>query len=235
MFLSLIAALSYADGMESEVLSEAKRRVVDQLKLEGPVTANTIARTLGLTTVAVRQHLQGLEDQDLVEAHTQPPQGRGRPAIYWSLTRAADSLFPDGHAELTVGLIEAAREAFGEVGLQRLIEVRAQAQSADYQRKIPRDLPLPERLLRLADQRTAEGYMAEVVETVANDWLLVEHHCPICEAAQQCSGLCAGELRVFRETLGDDVEVERTRHLLKEDDRCVYRVRMRTEEREQRQ
>ncbi len=231
MFISLIEWVGYAGGMETEALSEAKRRVVDQLKRVGPATAGVIAKTLGLTTVAVRQHLQGLEDQEWVEARTQPPQGRGRPSIHWSLTRAADALFPDRHAELTVGLINAAQEAFGEAGLQRLIKVRARDQAADYKRRIPQNLRIQDRLRRLTDQRTAEGYMAELVERDPGEWLLIEHHCPICEAARRCSGLCAAELQVFRETLGEDVEVERTRHLLAEDDRCAYRVRIRNEER----
>jgi predicted ArsR family transcriptional regulator len=54
--------------------------------------------------------------------------------------------------------------------------------------------------------------------------VLVEHHCPICEAAGACPGLCRTELELFREALGDDVTVERTQHLLGGDTRCAYRV-----------
>ncbi len=213
--------------MELETLSGAKRRVIDHLKRSGPAAAGTIARALGLTAVAVRQHLQGLEAQQLVAPQPQAPAGRGRPVVHWSLTDTASSLFPDRHAELTVGLIAAAREAFGQEGLDRLIEVRARDQVAEYRQLMPADLPLADRLERLARQRTAEGYMAEVTRDEAGELLLVEHHCPICEAARQCTGLCASELRVFRDSLGKEVEVERTRHLLKESDRCVYRIRRR--------
>ncbi len=211
--------------MSLEPLSEAKRRMLDHLKHQGPTTAGAIAKVLGLTTVAVRQHLQVLEAQELVQQRTQPPRGRGRPSVHWSLTRASDGLFPDRHAELTVGLIEAAREAFGEAGLDRLIQIRSGNQLREYQRLVPSDRPLAERLQRLADQRTAEGYMAEVVPDGPDAYLLVEHHCPICAAARKCLGLCATELSVFRDTLGEDIEVERVRHLLAEDDRCAYRVR----------
>jgi predicted ArsR family transcriptional regulator len=55
-------------------------------------------------------------------------------------------------------------------------------------------------------------------------WMLVEHHCPVCEAARACTGLCRTELDLFRATLGPDVEVERTQHLLSGDARCAYRV-----------
>ena len=213
--------------MDSEALSEPKRRVVHCLKQSGPTTAGVIASMLGLTAAAVRQHLQRLEIQDLVKPRTQPPKGRGRPSIHWSLTPAAYSLFPDGHAELTVGLIEAVRQAFGEEGLERLIRIRAREQCREYRRRLPVAQPLAERLRCLAVRRTAEGYMAEVVADGPDAFLLIEHHCPICEAVRHCADLCAAELRVFREGLGGDVEVERVRHLLQGGDRCAFRIRPR--------
>ena len=124
-------------------------------------------------------------------------------------------------------MIEAARETFGQEGLDRLIEVRARDQVREYRQRLPQDLPLADRVRRLAEQRTAEGYMAEVVADESGELVLIEHHCPICAAARRCVGLCAAELQVFRQSLGDDVEVERTRHLLDADDRCAYRIRRR--------
>jgi predicted ArsR family transcriptional regulator len=54
--------------------------------------------------------------------------------------------------------------------------------------------------------------------------VLIEHHCPICTAASACQGLCRSELELFRDALGDDVDVQRTQHLMKGDVRCAYRV-----------
>jgi predicted ArsR family transcriptional regulator len=36
--------------------------------------------------------------------------------------------------------------------------------------------------------------------------------------------LCASELELFREVMGDGVRVERTQHLLSGDRRCAYRM-----------
>nr|MBA2325379.1 MarR family transcriptional regulator [Actinomycetota bacterium] len=82
---------------------------------------------------------------------------------------------------------------------------------------------LGRRVGALARRRSAEGYMAEA-QRDGDGWMLVEHHCPVCEAAQACTGLCRTELDLFRATLGPDVEVERTQHLLSGDTRCAYRV-----------
>ncbi len=213
--------------METESLSVAKRRVVNHLKRSGPEAAGNIADELGLTPVAIRQHLQGLEVLGLVEPHRQPPRGRGRPSIHWSLTAAADELFPDHHAKLAVELFEAVRETFGEEGLARLLEVRERRQKESLRGRIHLRAPLGHRLEQLAAHLSAEGFMAELVEE-SDGYLLVEHHCPICEAARTCDALCHSELAIFRHCLGEDVEVERIQHVLDGDDRCVYRIHPRS-------
>lgn len=77
---------------------------------------------------------------------------------------------------------------------------------------------------RLADLRTAEGYVAESVEQPNGDVLLIEHHCPICDAASTCQGFCTAELQLFERALGPDVNVAREQHLLSGDTRCAYRI-----------
>ncbi len=207
-------------------LSEAKRRVVDLLKRRGPATATVLAKVLGLTRMAVHQHLQTLEEQGWVVARSASPKGRGRPAMIWQLSEKGERrLFPDAHAELSTDLIAAARQAFGEDGLQRLIAVRSEQQVTAYRQHLALAEDLEQRVRRLAEQRSREGYMAEAVKDEDGSWLLIEHHCPICEAAKLCVGICAAELSVFRRVLGDHVVVERTRHLLTDDDRCAYRIR----------
>jgi len=211
--------------MSDTRLSPAKRRLVDLLKTHGPITTAELAQRLGLTDVAVRQHLHSLEASGLVGQQRVPPKGRGRPSLRWSLTNNSDGLFPDRHGELTVGLIDALRNAFGPKGLDKVIKARAQRQIEQYGEIIPAgSTSLKARVNALARQRTAEGYMAEVIVERRGSYLLLEHHCPICEAAKCCTGLCGAELEVFQQALGDDVCVERTSHLLSGDDRCVYRI-----------
>ena len=53
---------------------------------------------------------------------------------------------------------------------------------------------------------------------------LIENHCPVCSAARACTGLCANELQVFQDVLGDEVRVAREEHILQGARRCVYRV-----------
>jgi predicted ArsR family transcriptional regulator len=148
----------------------------------------------------------------------------GRPAKLWRLTPAADRFFPDGHAELTLHLLAALRETFGEAGMEKLLAARTAEQIAAYGRRVKPADPLKTRLQALARIRTEEGYMAVVESKDGDGFLLVENHCPVCAAARTCQGLCASELEVFRRVLGPGVTVERSDHILAGARRCAYRV-----------
>ncbi len=193
-------------------LTDAKKRLLDLLKRGGPGQASALARRLRLTDVAVRQHLAALQAAGLVRSRHGSTSGRtpGRPAERWSLTDLGHRVFPDHHAELTVGLICAIRESVGERGLRRIVEVRARDQVNLYQTMMPpAQASLKKRVEALAAHRTREGYMAEVRRERSGTYLLIEHHCPICDAAASCTGLCQAEMDVFRRTLCQDVSIER--------------------------
>ena len=212
----------------SASVSAAKRRLLEELKRTGPVTAGALAERLELTDVAVRQHLTALEESGLVVSGPGPTGGRGRPPTTWSPTERARGEFPDHHAQLSVELIEAMRRALGEDGVRRVVDARAELQVDAYRRRVPgQNTSLRSRVNALARLRTDEGYMAEVVREGPERFLLIEHHCPICEAATSCTGICRAEWDVFRSVLGDDVTVDRVEHLLSGGARCVYRVERR--------
>ncbi|HLY17331.1 MAG TPA: metalloregulator ArsR/SmtB family transcription factor [Bryobacteraceae bacterium] len=203
--------------------SGTRRAIVKLLKADGGMRADQLSDRLGLTAMAVRQHLYSLQREKLVTAEPRPAPV-GRPVKYWKLTRAADRLFPDAYAELSVALIGAMGEAFGAAGLQRVLESRCARQQADYAQRIPPSLSLREKLQRLARIRTEEGYMAELKPAAKGTFLLVENHCPICAAASACQGFCATELGLFQAVLGPEVAIERAEHIVSGDRRCAYRI-----------
>ena len=206
-----------------------RRGLIERLKQDGAQDAGTLAATLGVSAMAVRQHLYALEGEGLV-TFEEEPRPVGRPAKLWRLTPEADRFFPDGHAELTLHLLAALRETFGETGMEKLLAARTAEQIATYGSRVKPTAPLKSRLEALARIRTEEGYMAAVEAGSGGDggdgFLLVENHCPICAAARTCQGLCASELEVFRRVLGPDVTVERSDHILAGARRCAYRVKL---------
>ena len=199
-------------------------RLLHALKSTGPQSAAVIARRLGVTSVAIRQHLAKLQAEGLVAFEDQAA-GVGRPRRRWRLTEKGHGRFPDSHAGLALDLIQSVGRLFGEEGLDRLISAREQASLELYRARLGSG-DLRRRLRRLAALRSEEGYMAEVAAAPDGGFLLSENHCPICVAARACQGLCRSELALFRAVLGPGVEVERTEHILAGARRCAYRIRM---------
>ena len=213
-------------------LSSAKRRIIERLKRADTATAPELAAEFGLTDTAIRQHLEALENAELVERVTAPSSatpassGRGRPPVHWRLAASASSLFADRHSDLTVELIVSIRDALGEEALEAVVRTRAERQLATYRTALDDSASVSDRVHRIAELRSAEGYLAEAVESDGH-MTLVEHHCPIRDAADSCAGLCSAELNLFQKALGPDVTVAREQHLLDGGQRCAYRITLR--------
>jgi predicted ArsR family transcriptional regulator len=208
--------------MNAPIPAKAREKILYFLKTKGPQTAAQIAKRLGVTAMAVRQHLYQLKDEGGV-AYTDERRSVGRPARIWSLTPETAGHFPDSHGELAVGILRAARLAFGDGGMDKLIERRTQDQARLYAERISRKRGLQAKVAELARIRDEEGYMAEWSAEPDGSLLLIENHCPICAAAESCQDLCRGEIALFRQMLG--AEVEREEHILAGHRRCLYRIR----------
>lgn len=203
--------------------TRTRRAIVNLLKQFGPMDASELSSRLGVSAMAVRQHLYALQTERLV-TYEEEARTMGRPAKLWQLAPAADRLFPDGYAELTLSLIQSVTEAFGEAGLERLLEIRTRQQIEDYQMQMTLKNSLQQRLEALAEIRTKEGYMADVELQADGSFLLTENHCPICAAAVACTGLCGKELEVFQSVLGENAVIERTEHIVAGARCCAYQI-----------
>ncbi|PTY37009.1 hypothetical protein BGP77_06920 [Saccharospirillum sp. MSK14-1] len=204
----------------------ARDDILQLLKRSDALTAADVGAATGLTSMGARGHLERMERDGLVHWQ-ETPGGRGRPRRLWRLTRDGHDRFGDRHDRLTVELISQVRHLFGEDGLERLISERENNQRQRYRNAL-NDVGnnAEAKLDALANERSREGYMAEVIATDGG-WELIEHHCPICSAAQDCQNFCRSELSVFRDSLGPDFQVERAEHLLSDGQRCRYAIRRR--------
>src|SRR5437879_2979518 len=113
MWLASASLLLYGARMTKRSSARTKARLVGTreailtlLKQRGPSDSEALASELGISAMAVRQHLYALRQQKLV-SHREEPRPVGRPAKLWFPTPAANRFFPDSHASLTVSLLNA--------------------------------------------------------------------------------------------------------------------------------
>lgn len=199
-----------------------RTRLLNALKCSGPQTAADLAAGLNVTAVAVRQHLDGLLQEEQV-TFDDVKGAVGRPKRVWDLTAQGHREFPDSHSNLVLGLLDGLTDLFGEDGLEKLISHREAQSRHSYSQAMGGADKLSDKITILAGLRNLEGYMAEVAQDEGG-YLLIENNCSICAAATACNGFCQSELRLFRDVLGADTVVTRTEHQLSGDRRCVYRI-----------
>jgi len=202
-----------------------RQRILDLLKLKGPQTSAELASQIGVTAVAVRQHIQALSGSGLLEP-ARLKRGVGRPARCWALTAQAESEFPDDHQRLALDLLEAMGRAPDAEALDSALEQLHQIRVKRYLEAIPPELgSFEKRLARLAELRDDEGHMAEYAAMGEGRWLLTQCHCPIREAAERCEQLCDLEPRLFSAVLGEEVSITRTEHIRAGGQSCTYEIR----------
>jgi predicted ArsR family transcriptional regulator len=202
-------------------VSGIRHDILTCLKRRGPLPADELAEALGVSGVAVRQHLETLEAEGLVAA-TIERRRVGRPRHLFALTDAAADCFPDCYALLATSLLEQIVEQDGACKLTELLEGRRQ-------RLLEQHLPLlvgqdlESRVAALTCLQDQAGYMADMEPRGDGTYRLRQHHCALCRVAHAYPQICQKERELFSELL--DADVSQEEHLLRGDRRCTFLIR----------
>jgi predicted ArsR family transcriptional regulator len=212
--------------MEDASKRGVRNQILHLLKMGGAQTATALAQQLGVSPMAIRQHLQILKAEQWVR-YEEERRPAGRPVKLWQLTDHTASRFPDRHADLMVDVLHSVETLFGPEGIEQVITYRSQQQLQAYDSRL-KEMGIPkdwrQQAIAIAQLRNQEGYMAEIIDQPGGDLLLVENHCPIQAAAQTCPAFCAAEREIFQALLGSAIMVKRVEHLLAGDRRCAYQI-----------
>lgn len=206
-----------------DTLPTTRRAILNLLKRQGPLAANEVAQALGLTPAAVRMQLVRLEDDGLL-AHDDVAGDalrRGRPAHHYTLTSAAEALYPKRYGDLTTELLGYLGGPDGEQ-VDELFERRRQRR-VDEARPRLAHLTFTDQVAALTALLDEDGYLADATEQEDGSWLIVEHNCAILTVAHGFSQACSSELSFIREAL-PGAKVERVAHLMDGAHVCAYRV-----------
>ena len=200
-------------------MSETRMRILQLLKMRAGMTVSELTDALPISQMGIRQHLAVLEAEDLVEYHREK-QKRGRPLHIYRLTDQANTLFPTTYANFAVGLMHEVAKFNGPGFINKVFQERMKSQLQTYQQRL-QGKDLPERVKELTRIRDEEGYMACCDEN-EDDYVLIEHNCPISVIAEEYPYVCEIELGLFRQSLG--AKVVREEHLMQGSHRCCYRI-----------
>ncbi len=201
--------MKYVQPVEKVSVDDSPTRTrVSQTILEnGPSTAADLADQLGLTSAAVRRHLDQLVADGVVEARDQRvtgQRGRGRPAKVFAITDAGRDGFEHAYDELAAGALRYLAETGGDDAVMAFARHRL----VDLEDRYRPLLALAEPAQRprvLADALSRDGFAASVSTTPAGAQIC-QHHCPVAHVAEEFPQMCEAEAEMFSRLLGSHVQ-----------------------------
>ena len=208
-------------------LPAGRRSVLYAVRRRGEATAEQVAEQLRMTVSGARQHLSALARDGLVEATERPAPRprRGRRTLVYSVTPAADSLFPKAYGELTNELLGYVADADPAM-LEQLFATRREHRIANARTRLERKRKLGAKVAELTRILDEDGYLATFEEVSPGVYLVVEQNCAIWAVAQRYGQACTSEIDFIRAVL-PEATVERIQHMVAGERRCAYEVRAR--------
>jgi predicted ArsR family transcriptional regulator len=194
--------------------------VLVHLKSHNEMSVGELCDKLGVTSMAVRRHLSGLQRDGLVECRL-VKQSRGRPTYRYRLTAKAESLFPSGLGSLAYDLLDATFEKSGHKGVMELLTNRNDWLVKKLSPRL-KSLNLKERIAEVAKIFSENGYMTKWETLPDGNYFIYQQHCAVHHLATQYRQLCVLEPKLIEELLG--IKVTRQQYMLKDDPICGYLV-----------
>ena len=206
-------------------LPSTKQNILQELLKKGQATASELAKSLKISSQAIRRHLNELETDSLIE-HQAVQTGMGRPHHYYQLSQQGRSLFPHRYGEFAVSFLDALAETVGKDRVSTVLAKQWQKKAEAYRDRIGQGT-IAQRVNKLVQLRQEEGYMAELHQSNTEnrtEFIFTEYNCAISEVAESYPSVCGHELEMFSAIL-PDCTVERTHWLNQGEHRCGYLIK----------
>lgn len=199
-------------------LQRTRRGILDFLKRRGTATLEELSAALGVVPVTVRNHLNILERDNLV--CYQEVRGKvGRPYFLYSLTPAAEDVFPKCYHTLANRLLDCLEHVASEQGTEGLATHFGKCWAHECKSRLE-GKSRAECIQEVAAIRTEEGACAEI-EEADEGVILRQYNCPCpCSAQRHPEIVCEAELHFLRALLGP--EIQRVSWQIEGDRTCAF-------------
>lgn len=198
------------DDARDEHDAGTRRRVLQIVTADGPVSAAELAATLELSAAGVRRHLAALEHAGQIAPHEAAAgqRGRGRPARRFVVTALGQAALSQRYAEIASDALRFLAVAAGPEAVERFAEQRvAELETRHAATVAAAGDDVGARAQALARALADEGYAASARPVPgASAVQLCQGHCPVQEVAAQFPQLCEAETRAFSRLLGVHVQ-----------------------------
>lgn len=181
-----------------------RKKIILHLKKAEHMTVAELSNVIGITPMAVRQHLMSLEKRGIVH-YTTKKYGIGRPVFQYRLTEKAKDIFPKSYFSLVRDMLEGIEKMDGREKLDTLFRQRKDRMVTEKMRELEAANNADDRVKRFAASIDRDGFMVEMEEDDAS-WRVKQFNCMLSGVAGEYPEACKYELELYREIHGQSVK-----------------------------
>jgi DeoR family suf operon transcriptional repressor len=201
-------------------IEPTKEKIFQALRHQGQMTVSELASAVQITPIAVRHHLAVLQTEGMVEVREER-HGVGRPRQIYKLTPSAMDRNSSRYYQFTNLLLDQLKEHLSPEMVNKLLLEVASSMVGDWKKELD-SLPLPQRVDRLVQLLTQEGFVARVESAGPGRYCLTELACPYSRISLSHPEFCVLDASMISRALG--TAVERTSCIRSGSESCTYSI-----------
>jgi predicted ArsR family transcriptional regulator len=200
-------------------MQSTRQEILEILKEERQATVEDLAQRLELTPMTIRHHLNVLQAQNLVVASKVHRSKKvGRPRLVYTLTEAADDLFPQGYGQLARYLVSEVKETMGEEEAEAILRRVAERVAQEAPPALEGE-GFEERLDVVVAFMHDQGFISRW-EKADDGYVITNVNCPYRHVSQEHNQVCIMDTEILNRLTG--VEPQRLSSMRTGDAACSF-------------
>lgn len=177
--------------------------ILASLKRSDGMPVSDLARELGKSYMGIKQHCLKLTEMGYLEEWRIPREKVvGRPEKLYRLTQKCDELFPTAGAEMSLSILSAVKEIYGESAPEKLLFHHFQKLQDRWIPKVTNGKSMVEKATRLADLRDREGWFSRCHYQAETGFRIEEFHSPLSAIYELYPTAVRMEVKMMEKVLG---------------------------------
>ncbi len=199
----------------------SETRIILALKNGKPLGLGDLSEKIGISRMAVLNHLQRLEAKGIVERRT-VKESVGRPHYVFRIREESKERVADSNGWILDGLLEYLEKTGNSKLAENFLKERYDRMRDDYSERLS-TVKEEDRVNELLRIREEENYFPELKSTGKGTFELLEFNCPIYKISRKFGLACSLETRLFSSVL--DAKVSSTHRQVDGSDVCRFLIR----------
>ena len=203
----------------------SETRIMLALKKKGKLSLRELSEEIGISKMAVLNHIQKLEGKGMVERFLVKSEV-GRPYFVFKTTETSREAIGNSSDEMLDDLLGFLEKTGNRELVTKFLTERYGSVRLEYEKRLSHYVK-GDKVKELARIREEENYYPELKETGKGNYELLEYNCPIFQVSKKFGIACSLESQLFSSVLQMDVNT--THRQVNGSDVCRFLIKQRSD------